>query len=306
MPASPQEDDDAKSDVSSLKCGSCPPDPNYNPAKDPFLPGNATMCDPPAIIEVCMKIQPQAQMEEMTKPEWLETPEEKKKRKKAEKKAKKLDKKKNLGSHRRSKSMFSMSGQHDDVLKPELVQRSFSEESAPTAVLKNTNGHRRTVSSPMPHRIVLGKDGRPIYEHQAEAEDEQDAVEDDIPSLSSLKELEHVNYDDFKPRADSAGGDAIDPATSFTDSYQTHPTLYESSSEHQRQHQTANTNISSPRKGMVRREFQRRFFFFKKNNSTPAEQPAAKMKASSKKDKTAKTANSTLAEWKQSPSSCMV
>ena len=137
-----------------------------------------------------------------------------------------------------------------------------------------------------------------MFVHQAEAVAEQPAAEDNTPSVGPVEELLEINYDSHRPRLDSAG-DAIDPSNSFTD--QTYSTFYESSME-QQNIQPAVT--PSPRKGMVRRQFLTRIF--RKSNVTPAEQPEAKSKKNASKDKTAKTVNTSLADWKQSSSSCMV
>ncbi|KAL3936821.1 MAG: hypothetical protein SGARI_002394 [Bacillariaceae sp.] len=285
------------------------------------MPGNHVICSPPAMIslplDVALKLQkeqePNKPVEEMRKPEWLETPEETKKRLKAEKKAKKEAKKeakknKNAG-HRRSKSMVSLgTEERENAMRPEIVQRSFSEEDAPTAVHKNSEGHRRTVSSPSFNGIVVGPGGRPMFTHQAEAEAEKAAAEENTPTQGNVEELMQINYDDHRPRLDSAG-DAIDPATSFTESYQTYSTFYESSMEPQMQQQQQQQAVivsPSPRKGMVRRQFFGRIFRKSNNATTPVEQPETKIKKTTSKDKTAKTVNTSLADWKQSSSSCMV
>lgn len=303
--------------VSSLGEGTCKVIhvPNYSPSTDPSISPLARIFVPPESIDILVEVPitpaPAPAVKQKTPqpstetPDWLKLPQDKKskmKMKKAIKEQKKKDKKK----HRRSQSLVASSSSHDDaaLAKPDIVKTCFSAET-PAVVLKES-------SPPMINRIVIGKGGRPVYAHQQEAEvDEND--EDDSPSLASLKDLEHINYEDFRPPQRTEKSGAVSPSLSFTDSYETTPTT----DDEQKQGIVAvsNSNEPSARKGMVRREFGRRLFFgFGKknhNSNAVAEEAETKTKknkknvstATSKKDKTAKTV---LADWKQVSGSCMV
>ncbi|KAG7337984.1 hypothetical protein IV203_020644 [Nitzschia inconspicua] len=317
-------ENDEKSDVSSLQCGSVPPNPHYNPAHDPFLlpPQPFT---PPTEIVIRIKVVATEAVEEDRQnqsvsppPEWLQLSdmENDSKIKKAKPRNKRTTTTKKVisdknGRRRRSSSLTSSdrpkTGRRNA---PADLQRSFSDDSLPTFAIKP--GMRAQLYQEPPvaedapetpprnnsllfHRIVIGKHGRPVYA------DQEEQVELDL--------------------ADGIEPDATGPSYSFSESYQTSPTIYESSSEQQVAIAQDGVEIGSspllqmselpeqspphqPRKGMVRREFQRRFLWFtsssnkkNKNSSTLA---AGKGKSRDRPSKTLST------EWKQSSSSYMV
>ncbi|KAL3922210.1 MAG: hypothetical protein SGILL_002326 [Bacillariaceae sp.] len=323
------EDDD----VSSLGEGTCKVIhvPNYSPETDPTLSPLARVFAAPEYIcipvlvakETCKKDTPLGPPSET--PDWLK-PKDRKSRKeqrKAKKEQKKQEKRQEKKKHQRSRSLVaSSSSNHDDSIpKPELVRKSFSDDT-PAAVLKDSSQHHhRGSSSPMFNRIVIGKGGRPMYDHQHDAEAGESDDEDDSPSLGSLKDLEHVNYEDFRPPQRIEKNGAASPSLSFAGSYETDPTTETSASvDPQQAVIAADANYNKPssgRKGMVRREFGRRFFRFGKKNLYPIDDSATmqtdnKTKKDSKtssppvtssRDKTGKTV---LADWKQVSGSCMV
>jgi hypothetical protein len=324
--SSPVIENDARSEVSPLQCGSVPPDPNYNPAHDPFLQPPQEFVPPLEIaIPVMIAIEEEEATEEQREltesplrtPEWLQLPVTDSKNKKKKRTRQKVPKNKAITDqsgkgHRsgwfRASDRPTTGGENAPI----DLHVSFSEDSPPVfaikpgtaalyqdlPVLNTVSESTSSTNAPSFHRIVIDPDGRPIYA------DQEERVDSDLVVGTAMMNV--------APCGPEQQDGAIGPSFSFSESYQTSPTIYESSSE---QHAAVvkdgveigiNTE-KSPRKGMVRREFQRRFLWFKPGSKAkPSDSAVSKESISNKGKRLEKTAKTMGAEWKQSSGSCMV
>jgi hypothetical protein len=325
---------DAKSDVSSLQCGSVPMNPKYNPALDPhLLPPQSFV--PPTEITVRLKVEIQELLEEdqgqervrSTPPEWLKLPDLKQDSKNKQNKSKLSvlgDGREQNDDGPRHRRISSLTSSAKRIKKTPALRRSFSEDSfsLPSYALKPGTTLLLEDSTWEDPLEILSPSFMPC----------RDTTWKKAEQLE--KEQEHVVYNVLSPidsnwEQHEQVGHVMGPSYSysFSDSYETSLTIYDSSSEPLEAvaqmgtepgsmtllqavpGSSEHTTSHQPRKGMVRREFQRRFLWFRKSNITnqPNQPPSDRLKGSNNKSKRKdKTLTPLSTQWKQSPNSCMV
>eukprot|EP00539_Tryblionella_compressa_P006319 CAMPEP_0178757560 /NCGR_PEP_ID=MMETSP0744-20121128/13888_1 /TAXON_ID=913974 /ORGANISM="Nitzschia punctata, Strain CCMP561" /LENGTH=428 /DNA_ID=CAMNT_0020411807 /DNA_START=325 /DNA_END=1611 /DNA_ORIENTATION=- len=299
-PALPETEEDIKSEVSSLRCGSVPPNPRYDPAHDPFLTNRPFV--PPEEIEVRVKTplrqtQPQEQSEET--PEWLQLSENKKDPKSKHRRFPRLRRSRSLSSAKVSQTQKQqVPGSPPAHLD---LRRSSSNEEPPhaTPVSHTRSGTNHTPLSSSSsalffnsNKLVLGNSG-PLFCADG-TEEQADSTEKELSCFADFVGEYPLDCKQL----------VVTTAGSFADSFNTIPTAaYESSSSEppndagvvavvalplreqleeipeqalstpkkkQPQPQLPQSQPQQQRKGMVRREFQRRLMWFKRNKKDGA------------------------------------
>lgn len=301
---------DARSEISALKCGSVPPDPYYNPAEDPFLrPVELQIFVPPTEISVRIKMAAVKAVDEeegaVTKqpqrtvtppPEWLRLPST------------------NATDGKNKKKKWIRSSRHKSARKKDGLmendrkqRRSTSLEPSSRSMLEGA----KCCEHAELHRSLSEEDSPPAFAIKpgtAALYQDMPATTPSSPSSYILTPLSPQNIvigkygrpmfdyqEEELPTSATDATDAMIPSLPFSESYDTSPTIIYESSSSERHAAVAqdgveigsstSTSSTSPskqavpprqrqqrrRKGMVRRELQRRLLWFTSNSNNKKE-----------------------------------